>query len=242
MRCSRLYTPATLAAGSTVEVQDKASHYLCRVLRLKPGDAVILFNGDGFDYRGILAGRKGGNLTIELGSRQVAEAESALQTTLVQAISRGERMDHCLQKATELGVTRIQPLLCSRVEVRLADRRLENRLEHWRGVVIAACEQSGRARVPDVAAPLELHDYLVRTDGSQRFVLDPGARGKLSECALAGRQAAVLVGPEGGFTAGEVERARNHGVEAVRLGPRVLRTETAGPAALAVLQVLAGDF
>ncbi|MGD8384632.1 MAG: 16S rRNA (uracil(1498)-N(3))-methyltransferase [Lysobacterales bacterium] len=242
MRCSRLYTPATLATGSTVELQDKASHYLCRVLRLKPGDAVILFNGDGFDYCGTLAGRKGGNLTIELGSRQMADNESALQTTLAQAVSRGERMDYCLQKATELGVTRIQPLLCSRVEVRLTNRRLENRLEHWRGVVIAACEQSGRARVPEVAAPLELHDFLARTGGAQRFLLDPGARGKLSECALGARQAAVLVGPEGGFTAGEVERARHHGVEVVRLGPRVLRTETAGPAALAVLQAVAGDF
>jgi 16S rRNA (uracil1498-N3)-methyltransferase len=242
MRCNRVYTPGPLAAEETVELEVERSHYLMRVLRMKSGDAVILFNGDGYDYGGKLAGRNGDHLLIEIDDRQPAGNESGLQTTLAQAVSRGERMDYSLQKATELGVTRIQPLLCRRVGVRLADRRLENRLEHWRGVVIAACEQSGRARVPDVAAPLELHDYLAGTDGPQRFLLDPGARGRLSECALGARQAAVLVGPEGGFTAGEVEQARNHGVEVVRLGPRVLRTETAGPAALAVLQALAGDF
>jgi len=242
MRVSRVHTPGPLTVGSTVELDERAGHYLSRVLRLKRGDAVVLFNGDGYDYAGRLAGRSGGNLTVELRGRQTPANESVLKTVLVQAVSRGERMDYCLQKATELGVTRIQPLLCSRVEVRLTQKRLDKRLEHWRGVVISACEQSGRACVPAVAAPLPLDDCLALTAALQRFLLDPGAARKLSQQTLDGRETAVLVGPEGGFTAAEVEQARGHGVEAVRLGPRVLRTETVGPAVLAVLQAKAGDF
>lgn len=242
MRCNRVYTPGPLAAGETVELEAGRSHYLTRVLRMKSGDALILFNGDGYDYGGKLAGRNGDQLRIEIDGRQPAGNESGLHTTLAQAVSRGERMDYSLQKATELGVTRIQPLTCSRVEVRLNGERLQKRLGHWRGVVIAACEQSGRARVPEVASPLSLFDYLASTAGSQRFLLDPGATGRLAECSLDGDEAAVLVGPEGGFTAAEIEQAKRQGVETVRLGPRVLRTETAGPAALAVLQALAGDF
>jgi len=205
------------------------------------GDRVTLFNGDGRNYPGEISQIQRQSVLVKLLDSQVPGNESPLKITLVQAISRGERMDHSLQKATELGVFRIQPVISSRVEVRLDDKRQARRLSHWQGVVISACEQSGRATVPEVQAPLSLEQWLVAIDAYPRLVLDPAAEIKMSSLSITGGAVSILVGPEGGFTDGELERVRSGGVTAVSFGPRILRTETAGPASIAVLQAIAGD-
>jgi 16S rRNA (uracil1498-N3)-methyltransferase len=242
MRQSRIYTPQALAAQKKVELTGAVSHYLSRVLRLSTGDSVTLFNGDGKDYSGEVCDVQRQGIIISLMAGEVLENESFLKITLVQAISRGERMDQSLQKATELGVFCIQPVTSQRVEVRLDEKRRAKRLAHWKGVVISACEQSGRAVIPEVKAPLCLDDWLKNSKGLTRLVLDPTAKTSLSSLSTTADTISIVVGPEGGFSDGEMKDLRKGGVKEVSLGPRVLRTETAGPAAIAVLQAACGDF
>ena len=242
MRLSRIHTDRALAVAETVRLDEPASHYLARVLRLSAGDPVVLFNGDGIDYTGEIVDAHHKGVTVLLsGSRDPAN-ESPLRITLVQAISRGERMDYCLQKATELGVVCLQPMLSRRVEVRLDKKREAKRLAHWQAVVVSACEQSGRAAVPEVLPPLQMPEWLIGESDGQRLVLDPESKTKLTDIRLENDSAAILVGPEGGFTNEELDQAKASGVAAVSLGPRVLRTESAGPAAIAILQSMAGDL
>ena len=242
VRQSRIYTSQPLFSADSVELTGSASHYLSRVLRLSAGHSIVLFNGDGRDYSAEIREIQRQRVLARLVGSQVAGNESDLNITLVQAISRGERMDYSLQKATELGVVCIQPVTSSRVEVRLNEDRMAKRLAHWQGVVVSACEQSGRAVVPEVREPLSLAHWMAVTDESPRWVLDPTADSKLSSIAITGNAISILVGAEGGFSAGEIEEVRANGVSAVSLGPRILRTETAGPAAIAVLQAIAGDL
>lgn len=242
MRLSRIFTAQALSAGDLVELEGPASHYLARVLRVSEGDAVTLFNGDGKEYMGQVSGLQRQVVQVRISSIREPGNESALKITLVQAISRGERMDYSLQKSTELGVARIQPITSSRVEVRLDHKRADKRLARWRAVVVSACEQSGRAVVPDVGAPMSLGEWLSSVGESQCLVLDPLARQRLSTCSVQGDAISVLVGPEGGFSEEEIRQICSAGVEAVSLGPRILRTETAGPAAIILLQSMAGDF
>lgn len=225
-----------------VELTGTAGHYLTRVLRLSEGDPVTLFNGDGHDYSAVITGVMPQLVQVRIMNSSLPGNESPLKITLVQAISRGERMDYALQKATELGVYRIQPLISQRVGVRLDASRQAKRLKHWQGVVISACEQSGRAFVPEVRTPLSITDWLSESDKSQRLVLDPFANSKLPDLSVEGDALHLLVGPEGGFTDDEIKEIRANDVVAVSLGPRVLRTETAGLAAIAVLQAKTGDF
>jgi len=214
---------------------------LSRVLRVVAGQTIVLFNGDGHDYVAevVRPGKK--EISLCVISRLPAAMESGLKITIVQAISRGERMDQTLQKCTELGVTAFQPLFSERVEVRPRAEKLARRLEHWQRVVVSACEQSGRAVIPVVLAPLDFCDWLDLSDAGRRLILEPGAETPLARVKLHG-QVQLVVGPEGGFSDFELGLASSHGVEAVSLGPRVLRTETAAPAAVAVLQALAGDL
>ena len=241
-RLSRVHIAQPLSSAGSVELAGSASHYLTRVLRLSAGDSVSLFNGDGRDYSGRIYEIQRQRLFVRITGSELNGNESPLKITLVQAISRGERMDYSLQKATELGVVCIQPLTSRRVEVRLDKKRQAKRLAHWQGVVISACEQCGRAVVPEVKAPLSLSDWLATADASQRLVLDPLAGSGMSSVPITAKTVSVLVGPEGGFTVKELEGVQAMGVTAVSLGPRVLRTETAGPAAIAVLQAGAGDL
>jgi len=242
MRRSRVYTPQHLVLSGSLELEGPASHYLLRVLRLSAGDPVTLFNGNGRDYLGEICQVKRQCATVMISGSEIPENESPLKITLVQAISRGERMDYSLQKATELGVFCVQPVTSSRVEVRLDEKRQAKRQAHWQGVVVSACEQSGRAVVPEVRTPLSLHEWLSSSDGPPRLVLDPAAATRLSGLVLNGDAISILVGPEGGFSTQELEDIRATGIRAVSLGPRVLRTETAGPAAISVLQAAAGDL
>lgn len=242
MRQSRIFTPQPLAPAEDVILEVAAGHYLTRVLRLSKGDPVILFNGDGKNYPAEISETRSQRVRVSIMDSRPAGNESPLKITLVQAVCRGERMDYALQKATELGVFCIQPLISHRVEVRLDATRQTKRLAHWQRVVISACEQSGRACVPEVKTPLSLPEWLTGTDQSPRLILDPASESKLSGFSSGGDSISILIGPEGGFTDEEIESARKNGITAVSLGPRVLRAETAGPAAITVLQAKAGDF
>jgi len=202
---------------------------------------IVLFNGDGHDYASELLRFGKNTATLSVKSRLPAARESGLDITVVQAISRGERMDQTLQKCTELGVKCFQPLQSERVEVRLKADKPAKRREHWQAVVISACEQSGRAVVPEVLMPLDVHDWLRAGPAGSRLVLAPGAETPLSRIEISG-PVQIAVGPEGGFSEFEMNQMALNGLQAVSLGPRVLRTETAAPAAVAVLQALAGDF
>lgn len=242
MRLTRSHLAQPLCVGDTVTLPEGVATHLIRVLRLQPGDACVLFNGDGRDYQARLAnvGKREACADI-VGVRQ-ADNESPLRISLLQGIARGEKMDWILQKATELGVARILPVSSERSEVKLDAQRADKRLAHWREVVISACEQSGRAVVPEVLAPQALALAAAGCDG-HGFLLDPGAEASLASlrdrppglCTLA-------VGPEGGWSPRDQEQLRAAGFTGLRLGPRVLRTETAGIAAIAALQAIAGDL
>ncbi|MGA0266403.1 MAG: 16S rRNA (uracil(1498)-N(3))-methyltransferase [Lysobacterales bacterium] len=242
MRISRVFTDQPLEPGRNVTLEERSSHYLTRVLKLRRDDPLVLFNGDGSDYAGQLVSSSRPAAEVALNARLPAVRESPLSVTLVQAISRGERMDISLQKSTELGVTAIQPIFTSRVEVRLEGSRLERRMTHWQGVLRSACEQCGRAVVPRLGQPVTLAEWVSERSPVRRIMLDPGADAAISGLVLAQPALELLVGPEGGISEQEAEMVRQAGVESVRLGPRVLRTETAGPAALAALQAIMGDF
>jgi 16S rRNA (uracil1498-N3)-methyltransferase len=202
---------------------------------------IVLFNGDGHDYVAEVIRPGKEVLILSVISRLPAASESGLKITVVQAISRGERMDQTLQKCTELGVAAFQPLFSERVEVRLGAERLSRRLEHWQAVVVSACEQSGRAVVPRIRDPLDFAEWINKTNAGQRLVLAPGAEIPLARVKLHD-QVQIASGPEGGYSDTEQALMGSHGVVPVSLGPRILRTETAAPAAVAVLQALAGDF
>ncbi len=241
MRIHRVYTNQELQPGREVSIRDRSAHYLTRVLRISAGQPVCLFNGDGHDYAAEIVRPGKTRVIVAVNSRLPAALESNLRITVVQAVSRGERMDQTLQKCTELGVREFQPLFSERVEVRLRAEKLEKRMQHWQAVVVSACEQSGRAYVPRVLEPLEFGEWLGQPDPGFRIVLAPGASRPLAGMELPG-QLEMAVGPEGGFSDVELELMAARKVQQVSLGPRVLRTETAAPAAVAVLQALAGDF
>ncbi|MFD0739985.1 16S rRNA (uracil(1498)-N(3))-methyltransferase [Lysobacter koreensis] len=244
MRLTRVHVAAPLRAGSEIALPEASAAHLSRVLRLGLGDACVLFNGDGHDYaaRIVAVGKR--ELRLAVGDATQVRRESPLAITLLQGIARGEKMDLILQKATELGVTQVRPLSSQRSEVRLDDARAEKRLAHWRAVVAAACEQSGRATVPDVHAPLSLAAVLgALPDGGLRLILDPdGEVGLRTLDVLPGTPVLLAVGPEGGWSPLDREQLQAAGFGGLRLGPRILRTETAGLAAIAALQARFGDL
>jgi 16S rRNA (uracil1498-N3)-methyltransferase len=243
MRLIRVHVDAPLAPGARVRLGEDAAAHVRRVLRLKPGDAVTLFNGDGRDYRARIAQFGRGAAEVEVESRAPARAESPLAVTLVQGIARAERMDLVLQKATELGVAAVVPVATARSVVRLDAGNRERKGAHWRAIAIAACEQCGRARIPQVHEPVALADWLARPAHARtRILLSPAADTALAAAVQGASEVELLVGPEGGLTDGEREAALAAGYRACRLGPRVLRSETAAIAAIAVLQSVAGDL
>ena len=242
MRLTRSFVALPLRAGETVALPEDAAAHLVRVLRLQAGDACVLFNGDGHDYdaRIVAIGKRDARAQI-VAMRRV-DNESPLRITLLQGIARGEKMDWILQKATELGVARILPVMSERSEVKLDAQRADKRLAHWRGIVVSACEQSGRATVPEIAAPQALAQAAAQRAG-RGFILDPFADDTLSSLRDTGlRECTIAIGPEGGWSPRDREQLIAAGYEGLRLGPRVLRTETAGIAAIAALQALCGDL
>ena len=241
---SRFFCPQPLAPDSLVELPPAAAHHARRVLRLRLGAAVTLFDGEGGEYPGHIA-EVGRAVRVRLGGRLDVERESPLDITLAQALAAGDKMDFVVQKAVELGVARLQPLLASRSVLRLSGERAARRLEHWRQVAIRACEQCGRNRLPEIAPILDLRQWLagLAQDNRiemQRLLLSP--QGVCRPRELAGRRFLLLVGPEGGLAEEEAAAAGRAGFAGLSLGPRILRTETAGPAALAALGALHGDL
>ena len=244
MRTNRAYIEGLLDIGARVALPESAAAHLLRVLRLGVGDACVLFNGDGHDYeaRIVAADKRGGE--VQVVAAHAVDNESPLRVVLVQGIARGEKMDWILQKATELGVCAFVPVASDRSEVKLDAARAEKRLAHWRSVVVSACEQCGRARVPAVAAPSALAPALAMLPADAvRLTLDPtAARGIASLEAREGRGIVVAIGPEGGWSPRDRDTLAGADFIGLRLGPRILRTETAGIAAIAALQAALGDL
>jgi len=242
MRIPRFYTPQDLASGALLTLEARASRHLTQVLRLRKGDELTLFNGNGFDFRGHIETPLRDGALIRIGEKSEPEARAPLRITLALGISKGERMDISLQKAVELGVWALQPLFTERSVVRLRDDRLGKRMQHWHGVVISACEQSGRRRLPALAEPQQLADWLAQTSGDGLLLDHRSERPLTALPTPAGDSLTLLVGPEGGLAPQERAMASARGFIGVRLGPRVMRTETAPLAAIAAIQSLWGDF
>jgi 16S rRNA (uracil1498-N3)-methyltransferase len=243
MRTIRIHAELPLQTGAELALPAQAAEHVARVLRLNAGDPLTLFNGDGNDYEASIVAIGKREVMVRIASRQMPNNESPLPLTLAQGVARGDKMDLIVQKATELGVVRIVPLLTERSEVKLDAARAEKRLAHWRAVAASACEQSGRARVPVVAPALPLSTWLdgLVEDGALRLALLPEATRASRELRFSGSGGVLVVGPEGGLGERDTAALRAGGFDGLRLGPRILRTETAGLAALAALQALHGD-
>lgn len=246
MNLPRFFCPLALSAGVSVDLPESAARHAARVLRLRSGDDLTLFDGRGGEYAARIAQVERDRVRVDVLAWDARECESPLALTLVQALQAGEKMDLTVQKAVELGVGRIVPVLARRSVVRLDGARAARRVEHWRGVAASACEQCGRNRVPEVAELQGLERWLAQPApaGALRLMLAPGAGHTLATLAPppAGSPIELLIGSEGGLAPEEMHAAAQAGFVAVRLGPRVLRTETAGLAALAAIHARWGDF
>lgn len=243
---SRIYFPGEIPPHGSCLLASEQAHHVARVLRLQPGDTLTLFDGNGIEYAAVIAHITKSGVTLNVGEPRRIDRESPLAVTLAQGISSGERMDYTVQKAVELGVAGIQPVESSRGVVRLDGMRAQKRVAHWQAVVLAACEQCGRNCVPKVAPVMRLRDWLgqaVQPPPSElRMLLSPQGPISLRELPKPRGSVVLLAGPEGGLTPEERHDAQRAGFTAVKLGPRVLRTETAAVAALAAMQTLWGDF
>jgi 16S rRNA (uracil1498-N3)-methyltransferase len=245
MRLTRVYVGQPLATSSRVTLEGAAANHIRRVLRLAPGAALTLFDGRGGEYEARIEGLRKDAVLVIVNQHQAVERESPLAITLAQSVSRSERMDLVVQKATELGVTRIVPVLTERTVVRLDAAQADSRVRHWRAIAVGACEQCGRNTVPQIAPPLALPVFLrsvVAGDAQGiRIILSPGGNLRIRDLD-AGRGLILLIGPEGGLSEPEHSAAADAGFRALSLGPRVLRTETAAIAALAAIQQRLGDL
>jgi len=243
MRLSRVHVDFELHTGARVTVEGNAGNHIVRVLRLRTGDTLTLFNGRGGEFGGSITEIRRDAVAIAVGERRQVERESPLRLTLAQGISRGERMDWVVQKATELGVARIVPIFTERSVVQLDEKQASRKVQHWSSIAIAACEQSGRNQVPEIAAPVDLYRWLEqRPRNGMDLLLSPEATARVTDMAVSGQQATVLIGPEGGLADVEQETALRSGFKSVRMGPRILRTETAAVCALTLLQQTFGDL
>ena len=255
----RFYSADNLTIGATIKLSDNAAAHATRVLRLEVSDEIVLFNGDGNDYTCAITSIKKNEVLVIVKDFVKITNESPLNITLLQGISSGDRMDYTIQKAVELGVTAIVPIVTTRSVVKLSNERAQKRLEHWQNVVYSACEQSGRAFVPKVLAPMQLSAWLqannhagygdahFKAEKPTRILLNPIGALRLSELAkptdnIKLRPVELLVGAEGGLSQSEIDMALSQGFQSVVLGARILRTETAALTAIAAMQTLWGDF
>jgi 16S rRNA (uracil1498-N3)-methyltransferase len=253
VRLTRVFIQGELQSGSVVELPRETGAHLAKVLRARSGDEVVLFNGDGREFTGAVEKVQGSRVSASIGAARTMDRESPFQLTLVQCVPRGDRMDFIVQKATELGVVRIIPVLSQRSVVRLDEGQAASKQLHWHAVAVSACEQCGRNRLPIVAVPQPLLNYLgalAQPDESLRLVLEPERARRIERGAqsidIASPQsvslAEIAIGPEGGFAPEELEAFDLSSFSRVSLGPRVLRTETAAIAAIVVLQARFGDM
>lgn len=239
----RIYQPVSLTPQEIISLDEKASHHLSRVLRVAVDDHLTLFDGKGVEARVVITHIDKKSVRVKIESVHVSQTESPVHIHLAQGIARGEKMDWIIQKAVELGCQEITPLLTERCNVKLDSDREAKRLAHWESVVISACEQSGRSVLPRVNAPMAYESWLKTVKADKCFVLSPHVTSQQSlESSPAGASFVILVGPEGGLSDKEVESAINHGFSGLKLGPRILRTETAPLVALSILQYQFGDL
>ncbi len=242
MPAPRFYLDQPLALGACFSLPPGPARHAARALRLAAGDAVTLFNGQGGEFEARIERIQKDEVAVRISHFSDVGCESPLRVMLAQGISSGERMDYTLQKAVELGVMAIQPIAAKRSVVKLAGERADRRVAHWQGVVASACEQCGRNQVPAVAAPLTLVNWLGQRPGGRLLFLSPLAESRLADLPAPTEMDCLVAGPEGGFEADEIAVLLATEAIPVRLGPRVLRTETAALAALAAMQTLWGDF
>lgn len=240
----RVYVDLELNTGSSATLTKAASHHICNVMRSKVGDDLTVFNGDGNDYHASISGT-GKLATIEIHSAVPNASESPLKIHLIQGISRGDRMDTTIQKAVELGVHAITPLISNKSQVKLTPERLTKKMAHWQGIVAGACEQSQRSRLPQLQSPVTLSAFLselANNDNQTRMVLDPLSTVTIGQVMLLDKDCQMIVGPESGLEDAEIKQCLATGFQGISLGPRILRTETAGPSSIAVLQARFGDL
>ncbi len=243
MRITRVHTPdQSLSVGDCITLERDAAHYLVTVLRLRPGARVALFNAQDGELLGELLAADKKQVSVRLLEQRQGSADPVLPVHLAVGLSRGERMDYLIQKATELGASSVTPLFTEHCEVKLDQKRTEKRLAHWQKVAVSATEQCGRCRVPDVHPPLALTDWLQADHQGLTLVLDHCARQGPHKSDQQPSGITLLSGPEGGLSAEELSAAAGAGFQPAALGPRILRTETAPLAALSVIQYLWGDF
>lgn len=244
MGISRIYQPVNLETGASIQLNEQSSHHLARVLRAQINDLLTVFNGQGGEYLAKITDiTKKGLVRVEILQFSPREAESPLDLCLAQGISRGEKMDYTIQKAVELGVKHIIPLFTERCTVKLDNERLRKRLEHWEAIIISACEQSGRNRIPKITMPDSLDKMLPQMKADFCFVLAPTATQKLSQLSMLKNNTVILlIGPEGGLSETEIKLAMQYHFLPLNLGPRILRTETAAVAAMTALQCYFGDM
>jgi 16S rRNA (uracil1498-N3)-methyltransferase len=236
----RFYVDSALRAGSVCTLPEDAAHHAVHVLRLREGDDITLFNGRGGEFAARIASIQRLRIAVDVLEHRAVERETPLRVTLVQGVSAGERMDSTVRKAVELGVADVQPVLATRSVARPKGERADTRRAHWQKVVIAACEQCGRNRIPEVHPLVPIAEYRVTSD-AMKILLSPQARLKFSEAVKNATAFILAAGPESGFTAQEEAALADAGFVPASLGPRVLRTETAAVAALAALSALRGD-
>lgn len=241
---SRIYQAIPLTLNDSVRLDERASHYVARVLRGKLGDKLILFNGEkSCEAEALITHIDKKQVTVEIIKRLSREVESPLTIYLAQGIARGEKMDFIVQKAVELGVKKIIPLITERSNVRLDSDRKDSRLAHWQAVSISACEQSGRNELPEVLAPMTFTEWLPNAEADQCFVLTPHVKTKLAKDEISNKKSILLlIGPEGGLSNQEIDEALGRDFKPLNLGPRILRTETATIAAITLFQAQYGDM
>ncbi len=243
MRIPRFYCPCLLTVEQSFTLPEEVFRHAIQVLRLQVGESLLLFNGEGGEYLANLTEINKRSATVLIQSFDPSERESSLALTLVQALVKPDKMDFALQKAVELGISAFQPLITQRSVVRTDKEKIEKKLQHWQAVTISACEQSGRTRLPKIYAPQTLDQYLSQlNDNTTYLLLAPGSAQDLSQITVQTNHVAVLIGPEGGFIAEEVEACLAAKMQGIALGRRILRAETASTSVLAILQLLHGDL
>lgn len=243
MRVPRIFVDTPLPANTTLTLEGDRAHYLLKVLRVEAGRSLILFNGDGFDYQATITATQKKTLQVEVLTCIPIHNESPIKLHLAQVISKGDRMEYTLQKAVELGISQVTPLTSARCDVRLKQDRAEKKMDYWQNIIISACEQSGRARLPSLQ-PIQAFETFIKQAHSEthRWILSPELDSDNLSRLETPKAAMLMIGPEGGFTTEEIEAAQQQGYRGLTLGPRVLRTETAGVVALSILQHHFGDL
>jgi 16S rRNA (uracil1498-N3)-methyltransferase len=243
MRITRIYHPGVLSLEQEVELESQAATHLTRVLRIQQGAELTLFNGDGFEYKARISRIHRHHAWAVIMDKQAIDNESPLNIRLVQGISKGERMDYTIQKAVELGVTHITPIFSEHGTGQLKADRLEKRLRHWQGIVSSACEQCGRNRVPLIDPPEKFEQWIQGcNDATMKLTLAPDASATLKTLDRHEQDIILLIGPEGGLSNDEITLSQQYGFKSIKLGPRVLRTETAAVTIISIIQSLWGDL